>query len=350
MHAILAAILDLFTVKLRTRASLELEVVALRYQLKILKRRKAARKYYRRISQPDRIFLVWLYSIFPRLLDYIQIIKPITLVHWHRQGFRLYWRWKSKAKGGRKIKMEIYELVLRMHRDNPLWGAGRIHGELKKLGYRLCAQTVLRYLNSMRRRPLTPSPTWRTFLRNHMREAVCADLFVVITATYKFLYAFVILGLDRRKILHFEVTEHPTQVWISNQVSKAFESAPRPKYFLRDRDAVYGGTFNARLKRLGIHNVIAAPHAPWHNNYVERVIKTIREECLDHMIILNERHLRRTLSSFVNYYNTVRTHEAVDGDCPISRQVQPIFDGRKIIAIPYVDGLHHKYERHRPAA
>lgn len=350
MRAILAAIRDLFSVKFRTRTSLELEVVALRYQLKILKRRKAARKYYRKISKPDRIFLVWLYSLFPCLLQYVHIVRPVTIVHWHRQGFRLYWRWKSRAKVGPKLKMEVYELVLRMHRDNPIWGAGRIHGELKKLGYCLSAQTVLRYLNSFRRKPLPPSPTWRTFLRNHIKETVCADLFVVITATYKFLYVFVILGLHRRKILHFEITEHPNQLWISNQISKTFESEPRPRFLLRDRDACYGGTFNKRLKRMGIQNIIAAPHSPWHNNYIESLIGKIRNECLNHVIVFNERHLRRLLSEYVNYYNTVRTHEALDGDCPNSRQVQPVYDGRKIIAIPHVGGLHHKYERHRTAA
>jgi transposase InsO family protein len=241
------------------------------------------------------------------------------------------------------------ELALRLHRDNPLWGAGRIRGELLKLGYRISQNQILRYLNKFGSRPSPPSSTWRTFLRNHLHEAVSADTFVVITATYHFLYGFAILGLKRRKILHFEVTEHPTQAWISNQVSKALECKPRPRFFLRDKDAVYGGTFSRRLKRMGVENVIAKSHSAWHNNFIESWISHLRRECLDHVIIFNEGHLRRVLAAYVQYYNKSRTHEALGGDCPDHRPIQQKYEGRKIVAIPQVGGLHHRYVRQRAA-
>ena len=349
MRMILVALLQALSMRFRQRASLELEIIALRHELKILKRSRSVRTYKRWITPDDRFFFVLLYRLWPQAINIIRLVKPVTLVQWHHYGFRLYWGYRSRSKGPPKIKMEIQELVLRLHRDNPLWGAGRIHGELVRLGYHLSAQTVLRYLNEFRAGPLPPSPTWRTFLRNHLHEAVSVDCLVVITATYQFLYAFIVLGLHRRKILHFEVTAQPNQTWISNQISKALQNRPRPRFLLRDRDALYGGTFENRLKRMRVENVVAAPHAPWHNNYVERVILSIRQECLNHVIIFNEHHLRRILGAYVNYYNKTRTHEALGEDCPDHRPIQQRYEGKKIVAIPEVGGLHHRYERRRAA-
>lgn len=231
MRAILFALIQLLTFRFRRRASLELEVVALRHQLKVLRRRSKASIHHRYIRTEDRIFWVWLDRIWPQSLKLIQFVKPTTIVQWHRKRFKLYWLWNSHKKVGPKIRMDVRDLVLRFHRDNPLWGAGRMHGELLRVGYRLSEQTVLRYLKRIKNQPLPPSPTWRTFLYNHLHEAVSVDSFVVITATYKFLYAFIVLGLHRRKILHFEVTEHPTQVWISDQISKTFQTNKCPVFF-----------------------------------------------------------------------------------------------------------------------
>jgi transposase InsO family protein len=343
MHPILSAIGWLFSFGFRSRASLELEVVALRHQVQLLKRRRSVRAYQRQIKRADRILWVWLYRILPRSLGFVSIIKPATIIRWHEQGFCLYWGWKSRPRRGKpRIAIEIRELIQRMHNDNPLWGAGRIHGELQKLGFQLSSQTVLRYLP---KQPRPPSPPWRTFLRNHLKETVSADSFVVVTATYRLLYAFVILGLERRKILHFNVTAHPTQEWVSEQMTQAFEGNWRPRFLLRDRDAMYGKEFSKRLRTLGIEQVLAAPHSPWHNNYIESLIGKIRLECLNHVIVFNERHLRATLSDYVQYYNKTRTHEALNGDCPDSRSVQSLSDGKNIIATSYVGGLHHRYER-----
>lgn len=344
MHPILSAIGSLLSFRLRSRASLELEIIALRHQLKVMKRRSRVRIYQRKIGRGDRIFWVWLYRIWPESVDFVSLIKPVTIVHWHNQGFKIYWHWRSTLgkRGRSKIAIEIRQLILRMHKDNPLWGAGRIHGELLKLGFQVSAQTVLRYLP---KQPRSPSPTWKVFLRNHLRETVAADAFVVVTATYRLLYAFVILGLDRRKILHFNVTAQPTQEWISNQISTAFHGKSRPRFLLRDRDALYGNLFSTRLETMGIQQVVAAPHSPWHNNYVECLIGSIRRECLNHVIVVNERHLHRTLSAYVHYYNTTRTHTAIGEDCPDPRSIQTATAGEKIVAFPQVGGLHHRYER-----
>jgi transposase InsO family protein len=267
----------------------------------------------------------------------------VTLVRWHSQGFKLYWSYRSRRKtNGRGLSTEIRELILRMHRDNPLWGAGRIHGELLRLGFRISDVTVKKYLP---RQPKFPSPSWKVFFRNHFDAIAAADSFVVVTTTYRLIYGFVVLGLGRRRILHFGVTDHPTQEWILEQIREAFRGRPNLRYLLRDGDAVYGNLFSKQLKNMGIKQVVTASKCPWHNNHIESLIGTIRRECLNHVIVFNERHLNRILSSYVNYYNETRTHKALDKDSPNSRVVQLPSAGKKIIAIPHVGGLHHRYER-----
>ena len=193
-------------------------------------------------------------------------------------------------------------------------------------------------------RPKVPSPTWRSFLRNHLPEIVAIDMFVVATATFRLLYALIVFSLDRRRVVHFEVTPNPTQYWISGQVTEAFPWNAAPRYLLRDRDKSHGPAFRHRVRAMGITEVITAPRSPWQNPYAERLIGSIRRECLDHVIILNERHLRRVLSSYFQYHHGTRTHLSLGKDCPRPRPIQPPLAGN-IIAFPEVGGLHHRYER-----
>ena len=196
----------------------------------------------------------------------------------------------------------------------------------------------------MIRRPNSASPTWRTFLRNQMQGIAAIDMFVVVTAAFRLLYVSVILGHTRRKILHLNVTQHPTAGWLSRQLTAAFPWDTAPRYLLRDRDGSYGRYFSGRVEAMGISEVVTAPRSPWQNAYVERVIGSIRRECLDQIVVVNERHLRRVLSQYVDYYHRSRTHLSLDKDCPESRPVQPPAFGR-IVAVPQVGGLHHRYER-----
>jgi transposase InsO family protein len=268
------------------------------------------------------------------------LVKPATVVQWHRQGFRLFWRWRSRS-GRPSIDREIRDLIRQMSSVNPLWGAPRIHGELLKLGINISQATVAKY---MARRRGAPSPTTLSFLRNQAEGIAAIDMFVGASASFHLLYVLIILAHDRRQIVSAAVTEHPTAAWLSRQVTEAFPWDTAPRYLLRDRDASYGAYFCNRVEAMGIKEVVTAPRSPWQNAYVERVIGSIRRECLDHIVIFNERHLRRVLSSYVDYYQRTRTHLSLDKDCPDSRPIMPRKIG-KVVAIPQVGGLHHRYER-----
>ena len=264
------------------------------------------------------------------------LVKPATVIQWHRQGFRLFWRWRSRS-GRPSVDREIRDLIRQMSSVNPLWGAPRIHGELLKLGIEVSQATVAKY---MVRRRGTPSQSWRAFLRNQAEGIAAIDMFVVASASFRLLYVTIILAHDRRKIVRIAVTEHPTAVWLSRQVTEAFPWDTAPRHLLRDRDASYGFDFRGRVEPMGITEVITAPRSPWQNAYVERVIGSIRRECLDHLLIFNERHLRRVLYSYVDYYQRTRTHLSLDKDCPQPRPIMPSRIGM-VIAIPQVGGLHH---------
>ncbi len=273
------------------------------------------------------------------------IVKPETVVRWHREGFKRFWRWKSRSRGpGRPpVSPEIKALIHRMAEANPLWGAPKIHGELLKLGIEISERTISSLLPP--RSPKPPSQTWRTFLNNHMKDMASLDFFTVPTATFRILFVLVILHHGRRKVLHFNVTEHPTAEWTTQQVVEAFPWETAPKYLLRDRDSIYGECFQNRVKNMGIEEVRIAPRSPWQNPFVERLIGSIRRECLDHVIVLNEKHVKRILSSYFDYYHEDRTHYALQKDAPVERAVQPApFEGSKIIGLPRVGGLHHRYE------
>jgi len=337
MLTYISALFSWLACRFRSRVELELEVIALRHQVAVLHRQHPGR---RRFVTVDRLLWVWLYRLWPRCLEAMVLVKPATVVQWHRQGFRLFWRWRSRS-GRPSLDREIRDLIRQMSSANPLWGAPRIHGELLKLGIEVSQATVAKYM--MRRRG-TPSQSWRTFLRNQAEGIAAIDMFVVASASFRLLYVTIILAHDRRKIVRLAVTEHPTAVWLSRQVTEAFPWDTAPRYLLRDRDASYGLDFRSRVEAMGITEVITAPRSPWQNAYVERVVGSIRRECLDHLVIFNERHLRRVLSSYVDYYQRTRTHLSLDKDCPQPRPIMPPRIG-KVIAIPQVGGLHHRYER-----
>src|SRR5271165_3200893 len=302
--------------RFRSRAVLELENLVLRHQLHVLRRQRPGRP---RLFVSDRLLWIWLYRIWPRCLDAMVLVKPATVVQWHRQGFRLFWRWRSKS-GRPSVVREIRALIRQMSSANPLWGAPRIHGELLKLGIEISQATVAKY---MVRRHRTPSPTWRSFLCNHAQGIAAIDMFVVASVSFRLLYVVIILGHDRRKIIRAAVTEHPTAAWLSRQVTEAFPWDTAPLYLLRDRDTSYGSEFCNRVKAMGIKEVVTAPRSPWQNPYAERVIGSIRREFLDHLVIFNERHLRRVLPSYVEYYQRTRTHLSLDKDCPDPRPIMP---------------------------
>ena len=340
MIAVLSAVVSLLSFRVRSRASLELELIALRHQVTVLRRQRPSRP---KLFRADRLLWVWLYRIWPQALHIMVLVKPATVMQWHRKGFRLYWRWRSRSghPGRPKTPMETRDLIRKMSIANPLWGAPRIHGELLKLGIVVSQATVGRY---MPWRPAVPSPTWRSFLHNHMGDTVAIDMFVVASATFRLLYTVIILGHNRRKVIHFDVTQNPTQVWLAHQMTEAFPWDTAPRYLLRDRDASYGQAFRDRIQVMGIKEVVTAARSPWQNAYVERIIGSVRRKCLDHVIIFGERHLRGVLSSYFQYYHKTRTHLALDKDCPESRPILPPSAG-KIIAFPQVGGLHHRYER-----
>ncbi len=335
--SILRVILLLLRALSRDRSRLALENLALRQQLAILCH-KAPRP---RLRRADRAFWVSLARVWDQWRSALILVKPETVLRWHRLGFRYFWRWKSRGRPC--VRWEMIRLIRRMSWENPLWGAPRIHSELLLLGYDVAEATVAKYMSRRGRR--SPSQTWRTFLRNHLRHTAACDFFVVPTATFRLLFCFVILSHDRRRILHFNVTTHPTAEWTAQQVVEAFPAeGTEPRYLLRDRDSIYSAGFGRRVAGLGLKEIATAPQSPWQNPYAERVIGSIRRECLDHLIVLSENHLRRILKEYVLYYNGSRPHLSLEGNAPIPRSVEPPELG-DVVAVPQVGGLHHLYTR-----
>ena len=321
---------------LRAQRQLALENLVLRQQVATLKHRQPRP----RLTDADRLFWVIIARLWPKWRSALHIVQPATVVRWHRQGFRYFWRWKSRHRGRPKIDSEIRALIRQMCRANPLWGAPRIHGELLKLGINIAEATVSKY---MIRRYGPPSQTWRTFLKNHAGKC-SMDFFTVPTATFNILYVLVILSHDRRRILHFNVTAYPTAEWTARQLLEACGPDEAPTYLIRDRDSIYGEAFHHQAVALGIGEVPTAPRSPWQNPYAERVIGSIRRECLDHVIVFSERHLKRVLSSYADYYHRARTHLSLRKDTPDGRPIQPPALGR-VVAFPRVGRLHHQYAR-----
>ncbi|SIO48070.1 hypothetical protein SAMN05443247_06063 [Bradyrhizobium erythrophlei] len=327
MIALICFVLAVLASPFKSKLRLEAENAVLRHQLIILRRRLHGRV---RLTNHDRWFFIQLYRWFPAILRVLTIMRPETLVRWHRAGFRRYWRWKSRRRGGRPpVETELRALIRRMSIENPLWGAPRIHGELLKLGFEVAQSSVAKYIVKRR---VPPSQGWRTFLRNHAPDIAAMDLFVVPTIGFDLLYALVIVRLDRRDLVWINVTTNPTAEWVARQITEAFPWDMAPGYMIRDRDRVYGTVVTRRLRAMGIRDKPIAP----------ALIGSIRRECLDHIIVLGEVHLRRILKFYARYYNETRTHLALDKDAPLSRTVKR---AGRILCRPILGGLHHEYVR-----
>jgi hypothetical protein len=288
MRDVLISLLAGLTSTLRTRASLQVEILALRHQLSVLQRGNRRRL---RLRASDRLLWVFLSRLWPEWRKSLMLVKPDTVIGWHRRGFRFYWKWKSRrGRIGRPgTSAEIRELIREMSCSNILWGAPRVHGELLKLGIDVSQATVAKYMVKHRK---PPSQTWRTFLENHVKQLVSVDFFVVPTVSFRILYVFVVLAHERRRVVHFNVTEHPTAEWTAEQLLQAFPWDSAPRYLLRDRDRTYGDAFRMQAANMEIREVLTAPRSPWQSPYVERLIGSIRREYLDHVVIMNETSLQ----------------------------------------------------------
>ena len=327
--------------RLNIVTNLMAENIALRHQLIVLKRKQSRPK----LKERDRLFWVILSRIWPGWRSAVVIVRPDTVVRWHKRAFKLYWRRKScTGKRGRpSLDPEVKAFVLRMIEANRTWGAPEIHGELLKLGIDISERTVSGLLR--RHRPKSPSQTWRTFIKNHMSDMVAVDFLVVPTIRFRMLFVFVVLSHAHRRVVHFNVTEHPTAEWTAQQVIEGFPWDTAPRYLLRDRDSIYGGWFRQRVKSMGIEEVLTAYRSPWQNAYVERLNGSIRRECTDHVIVFGENHLRRLLREYFEYYHEDRTHLGLDKETPMERPVSNrASPSEKLIELPRVGGLHHRYE------
>ena len=338
MRSVIVSFLFALCASVRDRAALQLEILALRHQLQVLERTRIRRV---RLTRFERLLWVWLSGVWRGWRTAIVIVKPETVLAWHRQGFRLLWTWKSRHRPGQPaVPADVRALIRTMSTMNPLWGAPRIHGELSKLGIDVCETTVAKYMG---RRQRPPSQTWRTFLTNHIDQIAAADFFVVPTITYRLLFVLVILNHQRRRVTHVAVTAHPTAAWTAQQLREAFPEETAPRYLIHDRDHAFA-SLPGTASGMGIEELRTAPRSPWQNAYAERLIGSIRRECLDHVVVVNETGLVRILSRYLAYYHHSRTHLALAKDSPHPRPIAPPTVG-PVIAIPAVGGLHYHYDR-----
>ncbi len=337
----LSLILSTVAAVFKDRADLVAENMALRHQLSCLIHRGPRPK----LRPTDRFFWVLLSRFWSGWRESLAVVKPATVLAWHRKGFKLFWRWKSRKRGpGRpRISVEIRKLIIEMAEMNVGWGAPRIHGELLKLGIGISETTVSRCM------PRLPPPAgsrqqWGTFLRNHLHETLAVDFAVVPTATFGILYVFFVLSLERRRVLHFNVTRHPTAEWTAQQVVEACPFELPGRFLIRDNDKIYGTKFRHRVDGLGLEQIGTAFRSPWQNGFAERWIASLRKDCLDHVIPISECQLRRVIQSYVDYYHADRTHLGLEKDSPEERSIERREMG-EVVAFRRVGGLHHRYTR-----
>jgi hypothetical protein len=326
---------------LRSRDDLLMENLVLRQQLAVYARRPKRP----RLQDADRLFWSAVARTWGPWRSHLQLVRPETVIGWHRTAWRRYWSWRSRGRrpGRPRIDPELRELIVRLARENPRWGVVRIVGELRALGFAVSARTVRRYRTEALRRP--PSQTWSTFLKNHAPDIWAVDLFTVQTLMLQTLYVIVFIGHGRRRIMHFNVTRHPTASWVWRQLLEATPWGEQPRHLIRDRDRCYGTDFIARASRIGIHTILTPVHAPNANAVAERVIGTLRRECLDHLIVLNERHLLHVLHEYTVHYNAKRPHRTLVLDSPEGREPQPKPGATAtVVSRPVLGGLHHEYE------
>ena len=324
----------------RDRRDLVLENIALRHQVDVLTRTRR----HPALLLGDRLLWLSLSRTWPAWRKHLVIVQPDTVVRWHRAGWRRYWRWRSRPgrRGRPRIDPAIAVKIQRMTEENPRWGHMRVLGELRKLGFRVSLQTVRRYRKDV---PRDPSPGWRTFLENHRTELWAADLFAVHTLWFQTLYVLFFIAHDRRTVVHVNVTAHPTASWVWRQLINATPWGTSPRFLIRDRDRSYGGHFVARARSIGIRTVLTPIATPQANGIAERLVGTLRRECLDHIIVMNERHLRYVLREFVRHYNAARPHQTLELDVPEPGTGPPAPATGPIVSRPVLGGLTHEYER-----
>jgi putative transposase len=325
----------------RTQRELALENLALRQQVAVLIRTRGGRRL--RLGLWDRAFWVMLSQGWKCWREALAIVEPETVIRWHRDGFRRFWRRRSRSgRVGRPgLDRAVVKVIQRMAQANVTWGAPRIRNELAMLGIEVAVSTVAKYMPRLRR---PPSQTWRAFLDNHLKDLVALDFFVVPTATFGILFGLVVLEHHRRRVVHFNVTAQPTAEWTARQLIQAFPEETARRFLVRDRDKIYGKQFRRVIEVLGIEEVVTAARSPWQNPYAERLIGSLRRDCLDHVIVLDQVHLRRILGEYFQYYNGTRCHLSLAGDAPEPRGVQGPELG-EIVELPKLRGLHHWYER-----
>jgi transposase InsO family protein len=323
---------------IRTRHDLGLEILALRQQVAVLKRKRPRP----RLNKLDRLFWLALRRFWSRWRDLLIVVRPETVVGWHRAGFRLFWRLRSRG-GGRRIDSDVFEIIRRMARENPTWGAPRIHGELLMLGFEISERTVSRYLARREPRPGDAANDWLMFLRNH-REAIAAlDFFTVPTITFRLLYCFFVIDHGRRRILHFNVTAHPTAEWVMQQLRETFSDADQRRFVILDRDSKFNREVIELLESSGINAVRTSVRSPWQNGVAERWVGSARRECFDYVIAINEAPVRRLAREYIAYYHADRTHDGLGKDSPSGRKTEAKPAGAELVAVARVGGLHHRY-------
>jgi putative transposase len=338
--AVLLSLIAAVRVFFLTRTDLAIEVLALRHQVAVLKRKRPRPP----LSPLDRLFWTVVRNTWSRWRDALVIVQPETVVGWHRASFRLYWRWKSRKRGGRpKITPELRSLIRRLAQENTDWGAPKIHGELQKLGFVLSERTVARYLSQIQRRG-DAAKKWSAFLHNH-RDAIAAfDFFTVPTATFRILYCFFVIEHERCRILHFNITRHPSADWVVQQLREAFPEATPYRYAILDHDSIFNDDVIAFLEATGLNAKRTSIRAPWQNGTAERWIGSCRREILDHVIPVNEEHLRRVVREYICYHHEDRVHDSLSKDTPTGRPIEPrpVADAG-LNALPRLGGLHHRY-------
>jgi putative transposase len=340
----------------RSSAALKAENIFLRKQLALYLEREVKP---RRASDATRLSLVLLSRLFA-WRDALVNVKPETLVRWHRKGFRLLWRWKSRPRGRPRVPGNLQDLIFKMAHENPMWGEERIAAELLlKLGIRVSPRTVRRYM------PLdtgpgkrVPSQRWMTFVRNQAKAMLASDFFVVVTARFQILYVFLVMEVGSRKIAHCNVTAHPTADWTLQQFREVITGEPPCRFLIHDRDSIYSPGLDSALKSMGLTVLKTPVRAPQANAFCERLIGTIRRECLDFLIPLNEKHLRRILREWVAHYNKGRPHSSLGPGIPDPPANVPLMrcaghlipDNYRVVAQPILSGLHHEYQLKKVAA
>ena len=316
------------------------KILALRQQIAVLKRKRPRPK----LNSLDRLIWTTLHRFWSRWPDVLVIVKPETVIGWHRAGFCLYWRWRFQPRGGRpRISGEIRDLIRRMAEENVGWGAPKIHGELQKLGFQISERTVARYLRRIRRRR-DPGQRWLAFLQNHREVIAAFDFFTVPTLTFQLLYCFFVIEHGRRSILHCNVTQHPTADWVVQQLREAFPDASPYRSVILDHDSKFDADVMTFLKATGLEPKRTSVQAPWQNGIAERWVGSVRREILDHVIAWNEQHLRRLIRDYVSYHHDDRVHDSLEKDTPNRRPVeQKPTSQATVISHPRLGGLHHRY-------